>query len=139
MLNKVTAQDVLQTVLYDSNNNSLINQSSYGDDINRYFTDMQASIQFSVATYANQSSSFKKSIGYDLNDMLMYCSYNWQPCTVQDFEYFFSSIYGSCYTFNRNIPAKQVSVGGPDFGLSIELFLGKKNILKTLLFLIPNL
>jgi hypothetical protein len=112
MLNKVTAKDILKTVLLDSNNNTLINLSSYGDDISRYFTDMQASIQFSVAAYPNQSESFKKSLGYDLNEMLMFCSYNWQTCAAQDFKYFFNSIYGNCYTFNANLPAKQVSVGG---------------------------
>ena len=64
--------------------------------------------------------------------MLLSCRFNWEPCTVDDFTFFSNPAYGNCFTFNLKSQSnssttdyKKVSVPGPDYGLSINLFLGK--------------
>ena len=127
MLNKLSAKSYLQTILNDANNNSLINKTDYGDNIYGYVNDIETIIQSSVAS-EDQTIEFQKSAGYNLSDMLISCSFNWKTCSEKDFKFFFNSIYGSCYSFNADVPPKSVSVQGPDYGLTIELFMGDPNV-----------
>jgi hypothetical protein len=72
----------------------------------------------------SHNSSFIESLGYQIEDMLVSCEFNYLPCNSSDFSYFYHPQYGNCYTFNKNMPAKTVSVPGVLYGLQLELYLG---------------
>jgi hypothetical protein len=83
----------------------------------------------------NLTLSEKKSIGFELKDMLVSCCFNYEPCYLSDFTYFYDSTYGNCYTFNKgydengtNKEIKTLSLAGPLYGLILELFLGDPNV-----------
>jgi hypothetical protein len=70
----------------------------------------------------------KKKIGYQLEDMLLSCYFNYFTCSKDDFVYYYDPLRGNCYTFNsgRNgSNIKKVSAAAGTFsGLVLELFLG---------------
>ena len=73
----------------------------------------------------------KKSLGYQIEDMLVTCHYNFLECYASDFTYFYSPLYGNCYTFNSGTydngstySPKTSNLNGPFFGLTLELYLG---------------
>jgi hypothetical protein len=85
-------------------------------------------------------------VGFNLDQMILSCSFNSEKCTKDDFYYYFNYYYGSCYRFNGGktkvmvgLPVltyrsaivnwnesvasiKSVSKNGPDYGLQLELF-----------------
>jgi hypothetical protein len=79
---------------------------------------LRANILANSQTY---NSTFLKSLGFDLNSMLISCYFNKERCTASDFTWIFSFEYGNCYSFNykRNssINLKTISNAGPSFGL----------------------
>ena len=87
---------------------------------------LKAIIQSNKTTYG---LSFLRSLGFDINEILISCYFNKQRCTASDFKWAFSYEYGNCYTFNfllanANSTAKTISNAGPAFGLVMELFAG---------------
>ena len=79
-----------------------------------------------MATLVN--TTFRKSIGYQIEDMLVSCMFNYLPCSSSDFSYFYHPRYGNCYTFNKQIPSKTISVPGVVYGLTLELYLGNPSV-----------
>ncbi len=77
---------------------------------------------------AKSNASMVKSLGWDLNDIMISCYYNGIQCSINDFYYWTSFEYGNCYTFNYALNSsstlKQTSKTGPENGLSMELFTG---------------
>ena len=69
-------------------------------------------------------STVRKSIGYQIEDMLVSCMFNFLQCDSSDFSYYYHPQYGDCYTFNKEMPAKTNSVPGVTYGLILELYLG---------------
>ena len=60
-----------------------------------------------------------------INDMLISCYFNFQPCNASDFTYFYHSYYGNCYKFNGLINStRTVNLNGEFYGLTLELYLG---------------
>ncbi len=84
-------------------------------------------LKMSVSEY-NQSEEFRRSIGFELDDMLLQCNFNWIPCSKSDFNYLYDPIYGNCFTFNNQRIIKQVSSQGPSYGLVLDLFLGNPKV-----------
>jgi len=73
----------------------------------------------------------RKSYGYEIENMLISCYFNYQPCYSADFTYFYHSYYGNCYTFNSGVYSngtkyriKTSSLSGAGYGLNLELYLG---------------
>ena len=73
----------------------------------------------------------KKSMGYQIENMLVSCYFNYLPCYASDFTYFYHPLYGNCYTFNaaydNNGTSKQIkssSISGYWNGLILEFFVG---------------
>lgn len=63
-------------------------------------------MRYLVSTNALDSSRsdlFRKSLGYDISEMMLDCSYNFNSCSDDDWVWFFDLIYGNCYTFNSGI------------------------------------
>lgn len=42
----------------------------------------------------------RQSFGYNMSEMMLTCSYNFQKCSENDFHWFYDVLYGNCYTFN---------------------------------------
>lgn len=62
--------------------------------------------RFFVGTNAldpTRNDSFRKSLGPDISDMLLSCSFNMIECSADDFTWYFDSLYGNCFTFNSGI------------------------------------
>ena len=77
------------------------------------------------------TDSNRKSFGYEIEDMLISCYFNYKPCYASDFTYFYSTLYGNCYTFNSGVhangstyPVKTTSSNNALYGLTLELYLG---------------
>lgn len=67
----------------------------------------------------------RKLYGMIIEDMLISCYFNFQPCNQSDFTYFYHTYYGNCYTFNGNVNStKSVNLNGQLYGLTLELYLG---------------
>ena len=59
-----------------------------------------------------------------VKSLLLHCEINWKYCTSEDFKYFRDPQFGDCFTFNNDDEIIQTTVPGPDFGLSVDFFLG---------------
>jgi hypothetical protein len=79
----------------------------------------------------NLTKETRKKLGYQIEDMLVSCRFDFKACQPSDFTYFYHSQYGNCYTFNGGVydngtsaPIKTSSSTGIIYGLQLELFLG---------------
>ena len=113
----------------------LLNNISYVSnisliDINPYL--VTSLIKSNIASDYQQYGKDKiKSLGFDLNDMLLKCYFNDEPCNRSDFIWVYDYHFINCYTFNsgydndgNKIPLRQVNEAGPDKSLQLELFVG---------------
>lgn len=48
----------------------------------------------------NLTDEFRRSLGYQIDDMLFSCTYNLLPCSSADFVWFYDILHGNCFTFN---------------------------------------
>lgn len=48
----------------------------------------------------NRTDAFRRSLGQNISDMLLSCTYNFFPCSIEDFSWYFDIYYGNCFTFN---------------------------------------
>ena len=99
----------------------------------QYFTFVKYLIALSAAD-PSVSDDFKKSLGLSIDDMLINCQYSSNPCTKDDFVWFYSSIYGNCYKFNSGknstggtVPLRYLNQAGKMNGLKLELYVGQNN------------
>ena len=67
------------------------------------------------------NDTYKRSLGFTIETMLVSCFYNGVPCYASNFRWFWSFDFGNCYTFNADY---KTSKAGPTTGLKLELFLG---------------
>ena len=81
------------------------------------------------------TSATRKDLGYKIEDMLVSCHFNYQPCTFNNFTYFYHQIYGNCYSFNSGTDANghdtdilNIDMPGVKYGLILELFLGNPSV-----------
>lgn len=108
-------------------NNEHLDDSLYGDDIFEFFNDETEMIESNIL-HLNDSDDFRRSLGFQLKDMLLTCYFNWKKCTAKDFQTFFHPFFGNCFSFNNDKRIKQASLQGPHYGLSMELFVGDPKI-----------
>ena len=77
-----------------------------------------------------------EDMGYQLESMLFSCFFNSKRCHASDFTFFYDTLRGNCYTFNKGIydngsryDVKNVSIAyGSYTGLVLELYLGDISI-----------
>lgn len=76
----------------------------------------------------NLSSSELLALGFDINTMLVSCTYARKVCEAADFSYSYNFEYGNCYTFNADFYRNQTVVSsaltGSTASLELELFAG---------------
>ena len=71
----------------------------------------------------------RKKLGYNLSKILISCVFDDEPCSADDFEWYYDLSFGNCYRFNsgrsqkgRPIEQKKTKKPGPKDGLLIQLF-----------------
>jgi hypothetical protein len=74
----------------------------------------------------------KKSMGPDLNEMLLYCVFNNYFCSHENFSWIYTLLDGNCFQFNSGIdyygkkdPIRKVHREGQYSGLDLELFINE--------------
>jgi hypothetical protein len=79
----------------------------------------------------------KKSLGYDINDILISCTYFNQDCDASDFVWFWHYVFGNCFKFNsgfdsngNRVELKTGSGNGIFSGLNLVFFSGLSDKLK---------
>ena len=78
-----------------------------------------------------ENATIKKSLGYNIDDFIISCSYLGDECDLNEFQWFWHNTYGNCYKFNSGfnsngskIELKSVPGHGIYNSLSMELFSG---------------
>lgn len=73
----------------------------------------------------------RKSLGLKLEEMIITCMYNDEPCKYDEFEWYYDINHGNCFKFNSGIdrngnklPLKYVKKEGNLNGFRAELFVG---------------
>ncbi|CAF0745052.1 unnamed protein product [Brachionus calyciflorus] len=90
-------------------------------DLNN-FRDFYTAIDFWFKRF---TISVKNIGGFEIEKMLLSCSFNFKQCHASDFKLLNSSTFGFCYQFNANSThIQKVSSPGKKAGLSLELFIG---------------
>ena len=71
----------------------------------------------------------QKLLSHNLEEILLKCSYNYQPCSAADFSWSFDPTYGNCYSFNSGFNAtghavelKQAYLAGESFGFLFQMY-----------------
>jgi hypothetical protein len=86
------------------------------------------SFKYLLETHAKDpsfSDENKKKLGHRLEDILLTCLYEMNPCTADDFEWFYDLDFGNCWIFNyKSNPRKNITRAGKIFGLKLELYVG---------------
>jgi amiloride-sensitive sodium channel subunit alpha/amiloride-sensitive sodium channel subunit gamma len=89
---------------------------------------------FLTAADPTLSDEFRKSLGLKIDDMLISCQYSSNPCSQDDFVWFYNVYYGNCYMFNSGknstggtVPLKSLNQAGKQNGLMLELYTGQNN------------
>jgi len=63
-------------------------------------------IQMGIYSGQNLSIEQKKRLGHDIQDILINCIFNNEPCSSNDFTWSYDQSYGNCYTFNSGFLSK---------------------------------
>lgn len=119
-----------------------ITKNSSTDTFNSIFDNLLTFLRAYVGLSLSSSAyddTFRRSIGYNLSDMLLSCSYAGYICNSNDFEWYFDVFFGNCYRFNSgkyangsNAPIWLSTKAGSINGLTIELFLYESNNVMSL-------
>ena len=76
------------------------------------------------------SNDEKKELGHRLEDLLISCQFDGEPCDASDFVWKFDNFFGNCYVFNsglneaknETVDVKNSNVAGSLFGLNIQFY-----------------
>lgn len=93
-------------------------------------------VKASLAANTNLTFDERKNLSFNLNEMLISCSFNGISCDVRNFSLIQNYDNGNCYTFNSgkdangtSVVIQQTSLSGPNGGgLELELFVGDPDI-----------
>ena len=82
-----------------------------------------------MSFFSNSNDSIKKTISHSLDNVLIGCKFNFQPCTSTHFSWIFDKNYGNCYRFNsgfndagHRVVLKNSSLAGFSYGLQLDLY-----------------
>lgn len=123
------AADLIKTTLNNLNGSTFSKVNP-----NRPIDFVLANKIFSQASLTNNMNltSQRRQFGYELHESILGCWFGYEMCSKNDFAWFYDNVYGNCYTFNKGIldnhsttDLLKVSTSGVDFGLQLELFMGK--------------
>jgi hypothetical protein len=82
-----------------------------------------------VEKFEEMNETQKRSLTHDLDQMLLSCFFNSQPCTSHDFQWEFSNVFGNCFSFssgfnasNHKVDLKYSYSSGYGQGLRFDLY-----------------
>ncbi|CAH3198064.1 unnamed protein product, partial [Porites evermanni] len=73
------------------------------------------------ALLATMNRTLQKSIGHQVEDLILDCEWNGEACGPQNFTYFYNYVFGNCYVFNERKVKTNVTAPGSENGLSLVL------------------
>ena len=86
-----------------------------------------------IKVFSETNTTIRKSYGYQIENMLVSCTFNYNPCSASSFTYYYDPNLGNCYTFNKGVydngtsyPINTVTIPGLAYGLTLELFVGNQ-------------
>ena len=92
----------------------------------------QASLHAKNPSFGDEN---RRSLGLNMQDMLIKCSFAESRCSSVDFDWFYDWDFGNCYRFNsgRNasgypVDVRTVQRGGRFSGLYLQLFIGRPQL-----------
>ena len=83
----------------------------------------------------NLNETEKKKLSHSLEDMLGDCSFNDQPCSADDFTWYFDPYYGNCWMFNTGLNQSELksnSLPGENYGLNVMMYVNYYENLSTI-------
>jgi hypothetical protein len=117
-----TSAESIRQLLYDMNVTDLVISdvldANAGRFLNQHFTFSKFLYQSRLLSN-NFTNEQRKDALIQLEDMLLSCKYGTESCSANDFEWFFTFDYGSCYKFKME---KFIRRRGKFSGLKLELF-----------------
>jgi hypothetical protein len=74
-------------------------------------------------------NEIRRKFGHHLDDILLFCLFDYKPCNSSDFVWSYDNNFGNCYTFNSGYDSngvktelKKSNFAGPTFGLQLTLY-----------------
>jgi hypothetical protein len=128
---KQTAQRYINRFL--SQNNLTYVSSLQNLPPNQHAMNLSSTVQelIRASTATELSPEARKYVGFDIEDILISCTFNGVPCSSYNFSWTQSYYYGNCYTFNsgkdiynKRSVIQQTSLSGINSGLQIEVYVG---------------
>ena len=109
-----------------------------------YYADLQNTYTKSSSLFAMFNPQYtdddKKAISFTINEMLIGCTYNQQPCSSSNFSWYFDVEGGNCFKFNsgydsngKKTEIKKAELAGSYNGLLLQIFVGKSDNINSLL------
>ena len=113
------------------NYTKILNQN-FSDDLTlvNYFIRNDYSKEFlKISSYKafHENSSIQEKLGYSFEEMVLTCKFQKENCYKSDFIQQYNYYYGNCFIFNNLSTIKKMYSLGSDFGLELELLVGKPN------------
>jgi hypothetical protein len=82
-----------------------------------------------VEKFEEMNETQKRSLTHDLDQVLLSCFFNSQPCSSRDFQWGFSNVFGNCFSFsagfnasNHKVDLKHSYSSGYGQGLRFDLY-----------------
>jgi hypothetical protein len=124
-MNKNLSMDFIDAILTE---NDLKNLSDLYDTPLDTIT-MQSYL-FKASMIVNKNLTIIRKFGFELDDMLLSCSFGTKYCCSMNFTWFFHNLYGNCFTFNdgSNADILKITIPGHLYGLQLEIFLGEPKL-----------
>ena len=124
------SSNFVRNTLIEQNFSQFLNYSDNGLSLepNKFLTNY-----LSLINGVKVSNEEKKSYSLTLDEMLISCLYASTACNASDFEWYYDTLYGNCYMFNKgsNSSIKMSTNTGKWNGLRLELYVGSINELEV--------
>ena len=128
-LKKINAQLYPNMSIFDRDQMKHLSQPEKSTLMNAIFQNAISQARYNLSLFE------KQQLGHRLDDILLRCSFDNQPCSAKDFTWSFDQIDGNCFTFNsgyeedkedtgrrKKVPLKKSNIAGWTFGLNVMLY-----------------
>lgn len=109
-----------------------IYNKSVKSSFNQGFNDLEKQSLFleqvsRLMIYRAVEKDQRNKLSYDIDEMLISCSFNLETCNKDHFSHYWSNTYGNCYQFNngKNYSIKSSTNPGKMNGLKLDLYAAK--------------
>ena len=131
-LNQFASDNALEKLSqFKKNNPEYLNASNMS--IGKQVFDIKNSFH-SYSMSQNLTDAYRRNYSLPLEDIIIECQIGISKCTADDFYWFYDSIYGNCFTFNKGKNSKGESKNiakmynkGSLTGLRLQLYVGNQS------------